>query len=136
MTESVASAFFSIGDDPNGIYFHNEMERTVDTSGGLVHSFNWDQPSCEIRYNYVASAAWYYFNEVRLNPFNLRPCFAECHAANLDGTSRINLQDFAILALEWLETGSGMAGDINGDRRVHMTDLDILTRYWLSYCDE
>lgn len=36
VTESVAAAFFSIGDDPNGPYFHSEMGKTVDANGGLV----------------------------------------------------------------------------------------------------
>jgi len=134
-TEHVAAALFSIGDDPNGIYFHNEMGKIVDPNGGLVHSFSED-PDNEYRYNYIASAAWYYFNEVRLNPFNLRPCFAECRAANIDGTGRINLQDYAILASYWLEKGLGLAGDINRDRRVQRADLNILTSYWLSDCNE
>lgn len=136
VTESVAAAFFSIGDDPNGIYLHNEMGRTIDTNGGLVHSFNWDKPSCEDRRNYVASTAWYYLNEVRLNPFDLRPCFAECRAANLNGTGIVNFVDYAILASDWIETGLDLAGDINRDERVQWVDLNILTAYWLSDCNK
>ncbi len=134
-TEHVAAALFNIGNDPNGIYFHNEMGKIVDPNGGLVHSFSED-PDNEYRYNYIASAAWYYFNEVRLNPFDLKPCSAECRAANIDGIGRINLQDYAILASYWLEEGLGLAGDINGDRRVQWVDLNILTSYWLSDCNE
>jgi hypothetical protein len=136
LTDSVAAALFIIGDDANGISFHDEMRKIVDAEGGLVHSFNLSKPWCEIRHNYVASAAWYYFNEVRLNPFNLRPCFAECRAANIDGIGKVDFIDYAILALDWLETGLDLEGDINGDSRVHNVDLDILTEYWLSDCNE
>ena len=112
------------------------MGRTIDTNGGLVHSFNWDKPSCEDRRNYVASTAWYYLNEVRLNPFDLRPCFAECRAANLNGTGIVNFVDYAILASDWIETGLDLAGDINRDERVQWVDLNILTAYWLSDCNK
>lgn len=138
-TEHVAAALFSIGDDVNGIYFHNEMRRIISPNGGLIHSF------CEInpdnirwpenyRYNYVASAAWYYFNEVRLNPFNLRPCFAECCAANIDETGRVNFIDFAIFASDWRKSNLGLAGDINGDGLVNWGDLVLLCEYWLGNC--
>jgi len=134
-TEHVAAALFSIGDDANGIDIHNEMGKIVDANGGLVHSFS-EEPNNEYRYNYVASAAWYYFNEVRINPFNLRPCFAECRAANLNGTGIVNFVDYATLASDWLEEGSDLTGDINGDRRVHGVDLYILTEYWLGDCND
>jgi hypothetical protein len=141
VTESVAAAFFSIGEDPNGPYFHSEMGGTVDANGGLVHSFSCQDPNTirwpdNYRHNYVASTVWYYFNEVRLNPFNLRPCSAECRAANLDGTGTVNFVDYAILVSDWLETGLDWAGDINRDSRVQWVDLNILTEYWLSDCNE
>ena len=135
-TEHVAAALYSIGDDNNGDYFHNQMGRIIDSNGGLVNSFSETNPEEyeDYRYNYVASAAWYYFNEVRLNPFNLRPCPAECRAANIDGTGRIDFIDYAILAKHWLDEGSDLEGDINRDRRVQNIDLDILTEYWLKNC--
>ncbi len=141
VTESVAAAFFDIGDDPNGIDFHNEMGKTADANGGLVHSFSCQDPNIirwpeNYRYNYVASVAWYYFNEVRLNPFNLRPCFAECRAANINGEGKVNFTDYAILALDWLKISPDLTGDINKDGRVHHVDLDIFTEYWLSDCNE
>jgi len=87
-TEGVARAFYRIGDYAAGIcnsdqaatnsahgdYFHSEMGRTASTNGGLVHSF-WDiAPGNNTwpenwRYNHVASVAWHYFNERRVNPF-------------------------------------------------------------------
>ena len=33
------------------------------------------------------------------------------------------------------ETGSGLAGDINGDKVVDLKDLEILAYYWLSDCN-
>ncbi len=148
-TEHFAAALYTIGDDANGDFFHNEMGRTVDANGGLFHSFCDQDPNnigyfindpskrySNLRYNYVGSAAWYYFNEVRLNPLNLRPCFAECRAANIDGGDRVNFLDYAILASDWLEDGFGLAGDLNGDRRVQWVDLNIITRYWLSDCND
>jgi hypothetical protein len=139
-TEHVAAAFYSIGDINRGDRFHNQMRRIIDVNGGLVHSFREDEPNNitwerrNYRYNYVGSVAWYYFNEVRLNPFNLRPCSAECRAANIDGIGRVNFLDYAIFALDWLETGPDLAGDINGDRRVQNMDLYILIDYWLNDC--
>lgn len=137
-TEHVAAAFYSIGDEVKGDYFHNQMKRVVDANGGLVNSFSTTNPEYykDYRYNYVASAAWHYFNEVRLNPFNLRPCSAECRAANINEIDRVSFPDFAILASDWLETGEGLAGDINKDLRVHDVDLDFLIEYWLSDCNE
>lgn len=140
-TEHAAAAFYSIGDNVKGDFFHNQMRRIVDTTGGLVHSFCQTDPNNirwpeNHRYNYVASAAWYYFNEVRINPFNLRPCSAECRAANINGTGRVNFLDYVILASNWLKTGLDLAGDINKDRRVQNVDLNILADYWLNDCYE
>lgn len=143
-TEHVVAAFYSVdyeGYEEKGDFFHTEMGRIIDANGGLVHSFCQDDPDTirwpeNYRYNYVASAVWYYFNEVGLNPFNLRPCSAECRAANIDETNRVNFKDFGILALDWLEDGSDLAGDINGDRLVHWADLFLLSEYWLWDCSE
>jgi hypothetical protein len=141
-TEHVAAAFYSIGDDANGNSFHNQVGRIVDVNGGLVHSFRDDEPNTmpfelkNYRYNYVASAAWYYFNEVGLNPFNLRPCSAECRAANIDETNRVNFKDFGILALDWLEDGPDLAGDINGDGSANWRDFTLLSTYWMWDCND
>lgn len=141
-TEHVAAAFYSIGDINNGDCFRNEMRRIIDVNGGLVHSFREDEPNNitwerkNYRYNYVGSAGWHYFNEVKLNPFNLRPCFAECRAANIDETGRVDFKDYAKLAVDWLKIDIDSEGDINKDRRVQNVDLNILTEYWLSDCNE
>jgi hypothetical protein len=58
-----------------------------------------------------------------------------CDAANLDGIGPVNLADFAILAANWLQIGSGLAGDIKQDESVNEIDLDIMAIYWLSDCN-
>jgi hypothetical protein len=82
-TEHVAAAFYSIGDCLNGDYFHSQMGRTVDSNGGLVHSFSEVNPTVirwpdNHRFNYVGSVAWYYFNETKINPF-VPPCAGRGH---------------------------------------------------------
>jgi len=142
-TEHVVAAFYSVdyeGYEEKGDFFHTEMGRIVDANGGLVHSFCQDDPDTirwpeNYRHNYVASAAWYYFNEVGLNPFNLRPCSAECQAANVNETNRVNFKDFGILALDWLEDGPDLAGDINGDGSANWRDLALLSTYWMWDCN-
>lgn len=85
-TEHVAAAFYSIGDCLNGDYFHNQIGRIIDSNGGLVHSFcdyapdvEWDPQGrfMNYRHNYVGSVAWYYFNEVKINPF-VPPSAKQC----------------------------------------------------------
>lgn len=88
-TEGVVRAFYRVSDyaggtcnpdmvttnSAHGEYFHQQMARIVSTNGGLVHSF-WDFVPGDYRFpenarwNHVASVAWHYFNERRLNPFS------------------------------------------------------------------
>jgi hypothetical protein len=51
---------------------------------------------------------------------------------NLAGYSNsINFEDFAVLANNWLKTGSGLAGDFDDSEQVNFKDLKILCNYWL-----
>lgn len=51
---------------------------------------------------------------------------------NLSGDANfINFADFAILADNWLKTGSGLAGDFDNSEQVNFKDLKILCNYWL-----
>ena len=59
-----------------------------------------------------------------------------CEVANLDGVGLVNLADFAILAIDWLQSGSGLAGDIKQDDSVNALDLDIMAEHWLSNCTQ
>ena len=147
-TEHVAAAFYSIGDDVKGDYFHNQMGRIVDANGGLVHSFCDYDPNVgffigdpnkrynNYRYNYVASAAWYYFNEVKINPFILSSAPPGCRAANINKENFVNLEDFAILALDWLESNAELPANIDGNSPVNFLDVAILAKYWLCGCDD
>jgi hypothetical protein len=51
---------------------------------------------------------------------------------NLNNDSFVNFKDFAILATNWLLSGSALDGDINGSGKVDNNDLAILTYYWLA----
>ncbi len=48
----------------------------------------------------------------------------------------VNFKDFTVIAKDWLEIGSGLAGDINRDNVVDHNDLKILTASWLCGCDQ
>lgn len=51
---------------------------------------------------------------------------------NLDNDQFINFKDFAILAANWQQSGSGLDGDINGSKMVDFNDLAVLTYFWLA----
>jgi hypothetical protein len=46
----------------------------------------------------------------------------------------VEFDDFARLAQLWLNTGSGLAGDLDGDNDVDFDDLKEFANYWLCYC--
>lgn len=48
----------------------------------------------------------------------------------------VSFKDFAVLANDWLKTGSGLAADINRDNVVDFNDLRILAVSWLCGCDQ
>jgi hypothetical protein len=89
--EGAAAAFYSTADDNRGSHFHNQTAKVVSPNGGVVYSFSDARPQSERwvenwRYNSVATTAWYYFNEVGLNPF-VPPVGQACvpHDWNDDG---------------------------------------------------
>ena len=57
-----------------------------------------------------------------------------CRAANLDGVGLVNLEDFAILAHQWLATQKPLFADLNNDQKVNLADLLYLSNNWLSSC--
>ena len=46
----------------------------------------------------------------------------------------VEFKDYARFAEQWLETGTGLAGDLDGDNDVDLVDLSHLVDYWLDYC--
>ena len=46
----------------------------------------------------------------------------------------LNLTTSRKLAELWLNTGSGLAGDLDGDNDIDFNDLSRFTDYWLAYC--
>ncbi len=59
----------------------------------------------------------------------------ECMAANIDNDSNyVDFKDFALLALDWMESDPTAPGNINGDGVVDFNDLEIIAYHWLSDC--
>ncbi|MCK5171793.1 MAG: hypothetical protein KAR47_00265, partial [Planctomycetes bacterium] len=58
-----------------------------------------------------------------------------CLAANLDGITPVNLHDIALLALNWLQVGRGLEGDIKKDGHVDTLDISVMAEYWLYDCE-
>ncbi|PKM79352.1 MAG: hypothetical protein CVU88_06240 [Firmicutes bacterium HGW-Firmicutes-13] len=75
-TEGVAAAYYSIGDNEMGDYFHNQTKKVISANGGIIYSFS-ETNALDIRYpdnfrhNSIASTVWYYLNEKKINPFKL-----------------------------------------------------------------
>jgi hypothetical protein len=46
----------------------------------------------------------------------------------------VQFDDFARFAQQWLDTGSGLAGDIDSDGDVDLEDLRRFAENWLSCC--
>ena len=48
----------------------------------------------------------------------------------------VDFKDFARFAEHWLASGSGLAGDLDGDGDVDPEDLRRLADNWLGYCPD
>ena len=46
----------------------------------------------------------------------------------------VDFEDFARFADVWLQTGTGLLGDLDGDGDVDIKDLKQFADYWLSCC--
>jgi hypothetical protein len=53
---------------------------------------------------------------------------------NLFGSGIVNFGDFLVLADDWGTTGSNLFPDLDGNSKVDLDDLKILCNYWLSNC--
>ena len=49
--------------------------------------------------------------------------------ANGDGI--VNAQDIAVIASEWLQTGTNLLGDVNNDAIVNAQDIAVIASHWL-----
>lgn len=56
----------------------------------------------------------------------------DCYNGDLTGDSWVNYLDFAILAMNWLHTGSGLPADIDKDNDVDQGDLILMSEKWLT----
>jgi hypothetical protein len=80
-TEGVASAFYFAADSYNvplwgtrADYLHGEIAQIIGVDGGISHSFREIEPlnlvwPYNYRYDSVESIAWFYFTEMKINPF-------------------------------------------------------------------
>lgn len=73
-TEGVAAAYYSAGNKEKGKYYHDQTAKVLSPGGGIPYSIaDADDPiiiwPCNWPYESVASTAWYYFNEAKINPF-------------------------------------------------------------------
>lgn len=50
---------------------------------------------------------------------------------DLSPNDKVDFADFAILADNWLKSGSGLSGDLNGNGTVDIDDLKQLCDWWL-----
>jgi len=51
---------------------------------------------------------------------------------NLNSDEIVDLEDYAILAANWLWSGEGLEGDLNENGIVDANDVKILAYYWLA----
>jgi hypothetical protein len=54
-----------------------------------------------------------------------------CGVSDLDDDERVDFTDFALLAGQWSQEGTGLSADFNVDNVVDMADLKVLTGDWL-----
>ena len=46
----------------------------------------------------------------------------------------VAFDDFARFAVQWRDSGTGLAGDLDGDKDVDFADLGWFADFWLCYC--
>ncbi|MHC4214163.1 MAG: hypothetical protein ACYSWP_12400 [Planctomycetota bacterium] len=58
-----------------------------------------------------------------------------CDAANLDGILPIDGGDLDVLASQWLQNPELLIADLNGDLSINFEDFALLAMYWLEGCN-
>ena len=129
------TAYFTLlnPSDPNGL---NKLPadtmiylRHLDNVGNLIQTYDLRNPANH-------TIAWPVDNILGLYSTMELRIVDGCINANLDGLDPINYFDLAILERDWNQSGSGLAGDLNGDNTVNIEDLDIMAHWWLLWCNE
>jgi hypothetical protein len=70
---------------------------------------------------YGQNIGWIHFSSVSPVAYKVKACV-------------VNLFDLANFVDDWLITGSGLAGDLDGDNNVKFDDYGIFAEYWRDYC--
>jgi hypothetical protein len=92
----------------------------LQSGSGLAGDFD-DSNTVDI--NDLMVFSWYWLAEYS--------AYQQCQEADLDSDGIIALEDFAILAQNWLVTGEGLAGDFDDSNSVDYNDLSVMTDCWL-----
>jgi hypothetical protein len=66
---------------------------------------------------------WINFNSSDLYGYNVKAC-------------KVTFEDLANFVDDWLESGSGLPGDLSGNDEVDFIDYNIFADYWLDYCPD
>jgi hypothetical protein len=64
---------------------------------------------------------WINFGSADLYGYNVKAC-------------KVNFVDLANFVDDWLESGTGLPGDLSGNNEVDFVDYSIFADYWLDYC--
>ena len=139
-TDGVAAAYYAVCDWEKGDYFHGQTSRVISSNGALPHSFSGSDPDTirwpdNWRLNSVAATCWYYFNERKLNPFNLASANS-FFAADIEQNGLVDLFDYSIMANEWGQGGIGLRGDCTSDCQVDLQDLALMAEKWLDKLED
>ncbi len=53
---------------------------------------------------------------------------------DFDTSGRVDIEDLAVLAAEWLNTGGSFQADIDRNQTVELNDFSIFAENWLTGC--
>ena len=72
-------------------------------------------------YAWAENIGWINFNSADLYGYNVKAC-------------KVNFEDLANFVDDWLESDTGLPGDLSGNDEVDFVDYSIFANYWLDYC--
>ncbi len=97
--------------DPNVPGDANDYGVTIDADG------NFDGRA------WGENIGWIHFQSVSPVAYKVKVCVA-------------NMEDLANFVDDWLESGTGLPGDLSGNDEVDFLDYSIFASYWLDYCPD